>query len=163
MNLQPDRVGPTGWRGPHSRFRTQIQHKSCAGLLPKQQMLTGGNGDDDGGAETAWLSLKAAGDAFHKSQDYGAAVGAYTAALQAAEVFESKHAVLYSNRAASHLELKRPLLALDDAENAIKLSELQNVCLECWPSDPVLKDLGVDHQVTTLFCDILTRWWILVL
>jgi tetratricopeptide (TPR) repeat protein len=94
-------------------------------------MLMEGNVAEDVGAEIDWLSLKARGDAFHKSRDYEAAVAAYNAALKGAGVLNSTHAVLYSNRAASHLLLERPLLALDDAEDAIKLSELQNVRPEC--------------------------------
>ena len=87
-------------------------------------------GDEDGGAATAWLSLKATGDDFHKSRDFGAAVGAYTAALDAALVLDSQHAVLYSNRSASNLELRRPHLALEDAGDAIRLGELQNMHLD---------------------------------
>ena len=73
----------------------------------------------------AWLSMKAKGDGLHKAQDFGAAAAAYTTALHAAEseggALSAEHAVLYSNRAGTNLELGRPLLALEDAEAALRL------------------------------------------
>jgi hypothetical protein len=86
-----------------------------------------------------WLSLKADGDGLHKAHDFGAAAAAYTAALHAAAsdagALSSQHAVLYSNRAGSNLELGRPLLALEDAEAALRLGgppEQVSLLRGCW-------------------------------
>ena len=86
-----------------------------------------------------WLCLKAEGNGLHKAQDFGAAAAAYTAALHAAEsdagAIRAQHAVLYSNRAGSNLELGRPLLALEDAEAALRLGgppEQVSLLRDCW-------------------------------
>ena len=70
-----------------------------------------------------WREWKAKGDALQIARDFGAAAQAYSRAIDAAKVLQKVHAVLFSNRAESNLELDRPLLALEDADKALNLGE----------------------------------------